>query len=154
MKLDGKSRRDSEERQLRAYVFAIDGRATIKDTTATLGPTVTFDIKNSGQTPAFHTRIQVEQTIAPYPPNAEFTQPAAIGGSQSLIPPGGSVSMPVGQFTITSEDRTLLDAGTHFIYVYGRIRYKDAFGKTRTTDLRYRIVNGQMLFCSGGNDAD
>ena len=54
-----------------------------------------------------------------------------------------------------------LNAGTHAIYVYGEISYRDAFGKERYT--RYRLMHItapeiigtriNLLFCHNGNEA-
>jgi hypothetical protein len=61
---------------------------------------------------------------------------------------------------ITIEYINRLNAGTHAIYAYGEITYRDIFGKKRYTMFRYyrNIITpsqgNRMTVCNEGNEAN
>jgi hypothetical protein len=145
--------------QLRAYVLTA---RTIVTNVAQGVPEAEVTIKNFGQTPAYNVISVKGFYVGPYPstPNfiitdREFANPSL---SREVLGPGGTaVSADAGP--LTPEQRASLTNGTGIIYVYGEIRYRDAFGRQQWT--RYRYMMGgpvglrgdQMAACAEGNEA-
>jgi hypothetical protein len=131
------------ERQLRAYVFPEAGGeihgARGPSTTQTLELDVR--VKNYGQTPAYGAvgNTWVEVDAWPLPDDFQFEGPPASGPIvTSAIPPGGWISFHAG--TNRPFDKEEIDAirsGQLRIYIYGNIRYRDAFDKPRITNFCY-----------------
>jgi hypothetical protein len=131
-------------------------------------PRSTIVIKNFGQTPAYKVVCVDGFALDSYPPpapinltisEAEFSNP---NRSKSDLGPtqfeqaGQSLKRP----PLTSEERRALANGQGVIFVYGEIRYVDAFGQNRWTKFRFMMggpvgvrPGGPMVACEEGNDA-
>jgi hypothetical protein len=151
--------------QLRAYVFV--STAVVTNAADGTGiPEAQVTIKNSGQTPA-HNVINVSgfaMDIYPAPPTLsliisddEFASPAR---TRAVLGPGdSSVSVSAARPPLTPPERASLATGTRIIYVYGEIRYRDAFGREQWTKYRFMmggpvgVRGGQLAGCEGGNEA-
>ncbi len=173
--------RVATRKQLRAYVFidTIDVVNIIAPPPETilppgswiyqsaLGPLAFIAIKNSGQTPAYGVLNWGEICFREFP----LTSVLPYGDRNALslirtklaIPPGGKTIKNIRIPQPLSDDEIAkLRAGTHAIYVYGDIVYKDIFGKKRFTNFRY-FINGitgfthqanAMSGCEEGNEAN
>lgn len=170
----------SSRRQLRAYVGGDVGSIgnvanpipvagqDIKPTGAeitnpTCGPVAYVQIKNAGQTPAYEVLHWGNMCTREHPltsalPPSQFTLRFA-----SVLGPGIIATKYLFLATpLTAQEISDLRAGKAAIYVYGEIRYKDAFGKERFT--KYRLMHhvGQgaigvstgLTFADEGNEAN
>ena len=152
--------------QLRAYVVVssagITGGADDEETT----PTAVVTIKNAGQTPA-HDVVNVSGIaidLFPPPPTLRLTITdgdfATVGRTRETLGPGNTTisSTSAGRLLMDDEKKGIIE-GVGAIYVYGEIRYRDAFGKRRWTRYRFMmggpvgIRGGQLAGCEEGNEA-
>jgi hypothetical protein len=134
-------------RQLRAYVFTeLDesDHPTFKPGSEVIIP---IRARNRGQTPAYRVSQWVDIEIFPEPFTGEFPTPV-ITTPTSFLDLG-----PTGQFLImaqiarplTGDELAGLQNGTMRIYVFGEIRYRDAFAfrrgsrQPRFTKFRYQV---------------
>jgi type II secretory pathway pseudopilin PulG len=162
--------RDTEKRQLRAYVFLESVQTANTDDRAgnnqypDLSATIVF--KNFGQTPAYNVRHSSSLRFADYPPPATVfvydreTHPIIVdtlgpqGGARNVIRSSEADSMSA------IERKQLMKAQTKAIYVFGKIDYEDAFGVGRCTSYRFMVggnsgvLGGDMLRMDSGNEAD
>jgi len=151
--------------QLRAYVFVSMGVVT-NVVHGTGMPEAQVTIRNSGQTPAHDVIALSGFAIDRYPPpatlnliisDAEFSAPAR---TREVLGPGGSsISViPAGRM-LTAPEKASFASGTGIIYVYGEIRYRDAFGRRHWTKYRFMmggpvgVRGGQLTACEEGNEA-
>lgn len=132
---------NSAERQLRAYVFVKD--APISPIVAGERIECQVIIENAGATPAYDFVVYGKMSFAPYPlredlPPLDFE---TLQYSKDVVGPGGirnkweRPGVPLDDLT-----ETQIKAGTHAIFVHGKIRYRDAFDRRRYT--RYRLFIG------------
>ena len=100
-------------------------------------------IKNGGQTPAYDvinvSRFAAERYPPPPAPNLiisdrEFSAPARTG--ESLAPGANSISIAQQADCSRFQKRRPFASGTGIVYVYGEIRYRDAFGREHWTKCR------------------
>jgi hypothetical protein len=146
------------ERQLRAYVSL-----------ETLGPDGTSDaqypaqipyrigFKNCGQTPAYEVSILATVAVGPIPPGSpEPLPPTPAIFTKTTMGPGSPVGASVPVRTFTSAEITAINEGTHQLYVYGVVRYRDSFRKPRFTNFRHiRVADSHKLIaCAEGNESD
>jgi hypothetical protein len=146
--------RDTARRQLRAYVF-VSGAKIIHGITDNSIIEAHVEIKNSGQTPAYKMMAVIGLTFDTYPPPQSITLTVPDQNYLSLrtridLGPGDKT------FTDTHAGRLLtplekdsLVAGTKAIWVYGEIRYRDAFCRKQWT--KYRLIIGGPFGVSGGH---
>jgi hypothetical protein len=151
--------------QLRAYVSVSSALITnVADGSGMLEAQVV--IKNGGQTPAYDV-INVSGFAAErYPPpptpnliisDRQFSAPGRT--RESLGPGANSISITPAGRLFTVPEKASLASGTGIIYVYGEIRYRDAFGRGHWT--KYRLMmggpvgvrGGQLVACEEGNEA-
>jgi hypothetical protein len=152
--------------QLRAYVLV--SRSVVTNVADGTGiPEAQVTIKNFGQTPAYNVINVGGFAIDRYPPprtldliisDGEFASPAR---SREVLAPGDSsvsvVSAP--RPPLTAPEKASLANGTGIVYVYGEIRYKDAFGREQWTKYRFMmggpvgVRGGQLAACEEGNEA-
>ena len=73
-----------------------------------------------------------------------------------LVPGGGSRLQPLTQANVDA-----VKDGKSIFYVYGEVRYVDAFGKDRKTQFSYAfneltggVREGRLMAAADGNDAD
>ena len=159
----------SAQRRLRAYVFLntadlLDGSLAtppIKTLVNQVGATIT--IRNSGLTPAYGVSSWLEVVVADVQYQDKLTPPIPLQvQSSSAIPSYGVINkIQRMQRKLTSAEVAGISAGTHGIFIYGRIEYKDAFKFQRFANFRL-VYSGQwppikgavFTFCNGGNETD
>jgi hypothetical protein len=134
--------RDTEERQIRAYlgVFAGAIEPQHSDEGDAIGVRVT--IRNAGTTPAYDERSWIAVRItAPtavpfiFPPNLDDRPKSVVG-------PNTDFDLDVG-FATTPEIIQLVHDNKAKIFVWGRGEYRDAFGHDRF--LVFRMTNGSFV---------
>ncbi|MGH6789696.1 MAG: hypothetical protein ACRECC_08425 [Pseudolabrys sp.] len=154
-------------RQLRAYVFPhdaglYDGSMMSPPNQAHLNePGVVLQFRNSGQTPAYAVvswaKIEVtapgnEDSLKVPLLEDKFRNFIAVNG---VMPKALWYGRP-----LTTQEITSVVNGSLFIYLYGRIEYRDAFKKKRFTEFRYSYAgpfppppNVIFQVCEKGNDS-
>jgi hypothetical protein len=123
--------RTSAQRQLRAYVGISTMTGEIKNAN-TLEIVVGF--KNFGLTPAYNVYQFVDYWIGEYPLKTTLKEPLSIQeGSQGTLFPGPEY------WSGTTVDMTKKPpvGKDNALFIYGKITYRDAFGKERYTKYRY-----------------
>jgi len=151
--------RRTARRQLRAYVFVTT--AEIGDIEDPKNVHASVSIKNSGQTPAYDLINRGAITFGEARlPEGLWAEDKDASLSKSALGPGEVLSKYFGARPLTPEQRAAVRSGTHAVYVYGEILYKDAFGTRRYS--RYRFMHGgevavrnrQLVVCEEGNEAN
>ncbi len=125
-----KSGEKHSERELRAYVSIIPGRALIvKDKPQISG--VECLVKNHGRTPAFEINFLYGISILPI--GAEL--PTATGkiSENAAVFPEAHIHTRFVKHPFTSEETTQVMKGTHRLHFWGYATYRDAFGRRRIT---------------------
>jgi hypothetical protein len=158
--------KETEVRDLRAYVGV---SKILLDLENMQVPEGLVEIQNFGKTPAYKVRHNTAIGIQTYPPSAPLPEiPQPERASVTVIFPQiknlGKVALkkPLPQgFIVGTPNLT--------VYVYGNIRYEDAFGNQRTSNFRFifggteaavvyrderQRLCGAMRPDSEGNDAD
>lgn len=130
--------KDTAERQLRAYVSI--ATIEITDLKAGLTPIAHVVVRNYGQTPAYElTSIQGMSMGVSWdaltPPSPEPIEVTATSLAPSAIVEQ-DISAP--RPLVADEREALLD-GSKTLWVYGEMRYKDAFKIERFTEFRYQV---------------
>jgi hypothetical protein len=130
---------DTAERQLRAYVNVAGGKITFEQPDA---PEWHLVVKNFGQTPAYDVRHWTHIWITEYPLSVELPVPDPdFPMSNSILAPGNHEDMVwKKEPPIPANSLELIGTPAGTIFIYGEIRYVDAFGKHRLT--RYRLIYG------------
>jgi hypothetical protein len=149
--------RDSERRQLRAYVniekvtitgVDIPGRAQIE-----------IHVTNAGLTPArgVHMRGSARKDIYPAEKPFVLSTDAPIK-SRRDVGPGHSFNPKIG-FNISEKQIREIEQGKYAIWMFGDIKYRDVFGVDHSTS--YRFIYGgdytkadRMMSCEAGNESD
>jgi hypothetical protein len=162
-----KDARASSERQLRAYVF-ISGARVVNATEGDGPLEAHVVVKNFGQTPAYKLVNVNGFALDRYPPPPTLNlvvpeeQFRMFGRSKSDLGPTQSedARQAVDRPPLSEEERRALAHGALVIYVYGEIRYQDAFGRDQWT--KYRLMlggpagvrpGGRLAPCEDGNEA-
>jgi len=143
----------TERRQLRAYVFttaaqieAADGNGRIlsgQQIQAGFLAVSTMTITNTGQTPAYDLSVRGHIQITNWPLVDTDLEPLDFNEPVSMNSYGaGNHTMRFDRFreVISEADEQALRGKTKAIFVYGEIRYRDAFGNAQWT--RYRYFTG------------
>jgi hypothetical protein len=128
------------ERELRAYVFPVEIKV---ENFKTQTPIVAFvKVENSGNTPAHKFTCYAKMVAGPLP-QKDFSRPEEANLPASYLGPGEVMWFtPHGDRLLTAEESEAITQGTAAIYVFGEIRYVDAFGKRRHTTFR-AIARGE-----------
>lgn len=156
---------DTAKRQLRAYVNV--HLAKIKDPVCPgCVPSAVITLKNYGQTPAYHWQAWHKVMIAETFDKKHWTvtNPEALpqgGGTKGILGPGQTTDAEVRNTTLrlTPQQVQALNDGRLTLFVFGYIRYRDAFEIQRTTTYRY-IYGGPVGLgpsfpqADEGNEAD
>jgi hypothetical protein len=147
--------RETAERQLRAYVCVAKGM--IKNFSPDKIPEVVVWLKNVGQTPAYDVQSWLAIEGDSLPRKKPFKSDWKFTDHKSVIGPGeGSTILIDTEAPITAKYIDAIKDRRWAIWGYGLIRYRDAFGKNRTTEFRL-IYNGNarhaMFVEANGNDA-
>lgn len=126
-------------RQLRAYVCV--STALIKFARPDI-PEAQIHIKNCGQTPAYDVRHWIGMWIEEYPLKVVLAEPPPdFSMSTALLAPGGeSIMIFPKPLPVPPDSIKLLGKPEGTIFIYGKVAYKDGFGKERYTN--YRLMYG------------
>src|SRR5205085_2776952 len=93
-----------------------------------------FKPVNHGQTPAYELRhtFDFAVIVSENPRAVELPEPTrAVDTSFAVFPNGPDVMWFEGQTPMTAEDVQAIAAGNAYIHIWGRTRYRDAFGERR-----------------------
>jgi hypothetical protein len=139
-----KETKNTGERQLRAYVL-MEG-CGIKDVSVGKMPVASVLIKNFGQTPAHDVKAILSRLVfevynnAMLPPLIPDNERPRTG---DVIGPGGQRTYIFGNpdWPLDAQKFDQLGAGTHAIFAYGKLQYRDAFEVDRVTNF--------CLYCAG-----
>jgi len=174
--------RESSQRQLRAYVVqergsivnvanpipAFRGEVIIPTgaeiTNHAVGPVASIQIKNTGQTPAFGVKHWAEICFRECPLKSELPVPVEIEPIPTSILGPGIISTKKRYLNnpLSATEIAELRAGKSAIYLYGEIRYVDAFKVKRVTKYRFMHnsftgpigVTTDLTFAEEGNEAN
>jgi hypothetical protein len=163
-----KDAKDTAKRQLRAYLWR---NADVDRMTAQIvgfAPEYAIDdqIFNSGQTPAYgvHCWARMAPFDSDLPEGFEFEKaPRQIEGPRFVINPGSTHTHHVVTEQITTDDVDDVRQGAKRLYLWGEIRYEDAFQCPHNVWFRlffrvYDNADGQTMgiwtYCDEGNDAN
>jgi hypothetical protein len=130
---------DTAQRQLRAYICV--SSALLKFLRPEV-PEIQVHLKNSGQTPAYDVTGWIHMWIEEYPLKVLLPEPPeGFQRSREIIGPASIRTYIIAKKPpIPTESLPLLGTTRGTIYVYGEVRYKDAFGCERFT--KYRLIYG------------
>lgn len=162
--------RQTSRRELRAYVDVAetgfsDGTHIERPAHLVKGViSAAAVIRNSGQTPAksiIHwsavtiCKIDEENTLVP-------ASSVGIPSDDNSLPAGGTMTaIRVMERKPTAAERRGIKAGTHAVYIYGRVTYRDVFGVSHASN--YRMLwhgslpfpaNPSMTFSLEGNKSN
>lgn len=131
--------RETAIRDQRAYVCMDSARIVFKKERA---PEVHVYLKNFGKTPAYDVRMWIGGATGPYPaPEPLKPAPDELPMGVSVLPPGAKpYTMIWRSDEIPQQVMPILGTKAFTIYVYGKITYRDAFKKQRST--KYRLIFG------------
>lgn len=147
----------ASERTLRAYVNVESARVKYEPATDTL--VVTVAIKNYGKTPAYRltpvTAVAVTEAFGNLAPANDQRPPMGV------LAPTAAFVMTIG-LQIPVQQREAIRQQALHLFVYGVVRYDDAFGQHRTLTYKVRGTGNSMLAetaqrlesADDGNDAD
>jgi cbb3-type cytochrome oxidase subunit 3 len=153
---------NTSRRQLRAYVFVeksqvefiqLSGSYNMVTNVSDFDRAVrtTLEIKNSGQTPAQDSQTFGQIDFQEWPldeSKLKLIDFSNKGISKETLGPG-NIRYKNDVININQTQWEQLNNGTHAIFVYGVIKYKDVFGETQTT--HYRFFTGGEVKLSRGN---
>ena len=143
----------TSQAQTRAYVGIEGGYMRYVDLLeGGQGFTIHIEIRNYGQTPGYHLTSWVKPPAILPSDSVPFGEPVPIADrfGSSIIGPQSNVSL---EWTISVSDDQLstLKAGTHKIFVWGGVDFKDAFRVNR--HFVFRIINGNAGMIKNPGDA-
>ena len=136
--------RDTEHRQLRAYLHINHGPITVSENTAS----AEIRISHSGQTPAYKIILEADIQVGHFPlPDAEkLSLPTGgipkfeFGALYGTEPIKQTIVMPQNSndaIEIQKRSRDRLAGGLQVFYLFGRVRYRDIFGNEWPYDFCY-----------------
>ncbi|SFQ30365.1 hypothetical protein SAMN05216330_12433 [Bradyrhizobium sp. Ghvi] len=128
--------RDTEHRQLRAYLHIGHGPMTVSSNTAS----AEIRIHHSGQTPAYKIKLEADIQVGHFPlPDIEkLSLPTGgipkyeFGALYGTDPIKQTISMPQNSddaIEIQKRSHDRLAGGLQVFYLFGRVTYQDIFGK-------------------------
>lgn len=133
--------KDTEQRQLRAYVHYRAGEIDLRSQTIYAAG---LAVKNWGQTPAYHTLSWINADVREFPLQSalDLQEPEEIW---SDVGPGAEINLShVTQVALTPDDLAAIRARTKAIYVWGTVRYRDTFGSKHHTDFYFRNDDNEV----------
>src|ERR1041385_1011185 len=130
---------ETAERQLRAYVLVDSALMKFPETAV---PEAQVHFRNSGQTPAYDVHGWIATWFAEYPLKENLPEPSSDfrKGTETLAPGRHSVFLAPRKPPLAPQFLQILGTPQFTLYVYGEIRYRDAFKKDRFT--RFRLIHG------------
>jgi hypothetical protein len=150
--------RRNARRQMRAYV----GICLHKISNVTEGkkPLIQLTIKNFGQTPARNVRYWLNTKFEEYPLNNVLPEQAFRSESVVLFPDDPNTFTFELAAPLNAVDMVGIESGSRRLFIYGHIRYTDAFKRDRNTRFRLmyggvsNLIPGQLVWAEAGNDQD
>jgi hypothetical protein len=130
----------ASKRQLRAYLSVNTGIVIFQDEMKAQPFVVLPDCMNDGQTPAHEVSYNARADILPYPLPDDFNFPEkseqAVVTSTAVVGPHRNFQLgaALDRFCDADEMNRILHGKSERLYVYGTVRYKDAFGNPRLTN--------------------
>jgi hypothetical protein len=151
--------RDTEHRQLRAYVFP---RVSIENVNGdvlkaeTVAPKIEMHIKNTGFTPAYEISILGGAMLSAFPTILNFRY-ERLGIPHKAVLAAGDTDPATLQIVnagapVTKEQKIALVNGRLAIYLVGEILYRDTFGTLLCTKYAYYIGGDARFYGSGMSD--
>jgi len=158
--------RETAEKQLRAYVV-VKGVTVelVKDhnTSQVTGLTCRVAFLNAGQTPAYDFEPSWTAERREYQMEPRFA-PVTLRAHRSTAILGPRVEHPEGLGTgmnLTDNEVAALRRNDKAVYIWGQVRYRDIFNKTRHTCFAFqwprivsKIEDPHATACEHGNGAD
>jgi hypothetical protein len=130
---------DTEQRQLRAYVFV--EQAVETNFGGSEAPVFHVDLKNGGQTPAYHMRVWVGTDEDLFPARRAKTMPKMPQQFPTVLGPGGYLhGMIPTRRPLTDAETSDIKEGSAAIYGFGEATYEDVFGHHHFT--RFKLYYG------------
>lgn len=148
---------ETAERQLRAYIFVESGK--VETPLANGRFMANLIVRNSGKTPAYDVVCDIgmdagREFLAEWDKDVDDDKPHPAGSG--AIGPGSHIVLdPESTWLADSTILYKCFVGEYALFVYGLIRYRDAFGKARHTRFRmYRNRgNDELAMWKEGNEA-
>lgn len=151
-----KDGRAHSRHSLRAYIGA--QQITVIHGVSGVGavPRFGMNIVNNGQTPAYAVRAWQEIRCYPHPLTGPIQDAAFDGHSRVLNPREFFGAIVTADNPITQAEWTSINDGTMRLYLYGRIEFRDAFGKNRWATHRtfFNVQENMMAAAPEGNEAN
>jgi hypothetical protein len=134
-----KSGEKHSERELRAYVGVTDASIQASKNPEQTLIKAEMTIRNAGQTPAYDFNVIATFDFHEIPRTEFAPYDKTIKQSRSTLGPDSEVDVPlIAPKLLTAEHLKAVKDGKFAFFFYGKIKYRDAFGKDRFTDFRYR----------------
>jgi hypothetical protein len=146
------------KRQLRAYVSI--SQTEISNIMSGENLAAKVVIKNFGQTPAYNVVMSVGVDTVRFPLTTALPSPNFRHKLPNIGPGGERTHRFEGDEPIPVEWRARFEQKTSAVYVYGKIKYRDAFAARRFTDFRlYKggdsgVSGPELNFSPDGNKAN
>ena len=153
--------RTTSRKDLRARVFVLSAQRIGPANPVAFSAEVT--IKNFGKIPAYRCTCFIEMIQATNPaPTEPFPNPRRTGQEPRMVlPPGGEIKVALFLHagTFQHNQHNLVMAGSHAVYIYGEIQYRDGFKHDRVSKFVMRCCgsdysSGRFSFCERGNTAN
>jgi hypothetical protein len=148
---------DTEQRQLRAYVFPTSANAINVNSSQPAEGNI--GLKNSGQTPAYRLSARTVISVREFPLQSPLPDPQSSYATSVLGPGAGYTLSAHNRRPLTSSEIQAIQGGTKAIYVYGDVTYTDAFGSCWVSKFRLFYggnlsdsPNGEMHYDEQGNE--
>lgn len=150
--------KDTDRRQLRAYV-SLERTGPIPNSINPGLPAFQIKIKNSGRTPAYSVKSWSGIGIHELPLIEKLRPMPSVAETDVVLGAEGESVLPIRrQRPFRPEDMATVKAGTHAIYVFGKVEYRDAFEKPHYTNFCLYVADGGpdagLKHSHIGNDTD
>ena len=128
---------DTEQRQLRAYVFPTDGWSADVGTAQPARASLNF--KNSGQTPAYDLTVREHFAGTAYPLQKQL-EASPTQETKAVLGPGATFHVTMtAKRAVTADELVSINLGKSAFYLYGNVDFTDAFGQ------HSRTLSGNMV---------
>jgi hypothetical protein len=151
--------RDTEQRQLRAYVGITDVEIPdgfFEDKI----PTLNVSLKNFGLTPAYNVKMSFATNFGSFPDPGDLPAPQPTNATWVFNPSDVSSAPFDLPMPLTAADIAGMQNMSRPLYFYGRITYDDAFNRPHFANFRYAFGGKNMIKihrmgeAGKGNEAD
>lgn len=136
--------KDANVRQMRAYLTVGFGGVIKQDPGTGYRFEVRMNLQNVGNTPAYGVVSNVHVDVFPFPLPEEFQFPQlddAISGASAVGPHQSFFLTGVADRIYSEGDVDEVSSGLHKrLYIYGTVKYEDAFGTRRQTRFCQAII--------------